>query len=58
MQIGYKLAAEGFGPKELIRQAVLAEQPAHFVEMSTITIRGWRLRDTAPSPGTCCPPSP
>ena len=28
MQIGYKLAAEGFGPKELIRQAVLAEQPA------------------------------
>jgi hypothetical protein len=26
MQIGYKLATEGFGPKELIRQAVLAEQ--------------------------------
>jgi hypothetical protein len=26
MQLGYKLATEGFGPKELIRQAVLAEQ--------------------------------
>ena len=35
MQIGYKLAAEGFGPKELIRQAVLAEQADFdFVEMS------------------------
>ena len=35
MQIGYKLAAEGFGPKELIRQAVLAEQAGFdFVEMS------------------------
>ncbi|GHJ12483.1 hypothetical protein TPA0908_04780 [Micromonospora sp. AKA38] len=26
MQIGYKLASEGFGPKELIRQAVRAEE--------------------------------
>ena len=26
MQIGYKLTAEAFDPKELIRQAVLAEQ--------------------------------
>ena len=35
MQIGYKLAAEGFGPKELIRQAVLAEQAGFdFIEMS------------------------
>jgi G6PDH family F420-dependent oxidoreductase len=35
MQIGYKLATEGFGPKELIRQAVLAEQAGFdFVEMS------------------------
>lgn len=35
MQIGYKLATEGFGPKELIRQAVLAEQSGFdFVEMS------------------------
>ncbi|WP_194815355.1 TIGR03557 family F420-dependent LLM class oxidoreductase [Nocardia sp. XZ_19_385] len=35
MQIGYKLAAEGFGPKELIRQAVLAEQAGFdFVEIS------------------------
>ena len=35
MKIGYKLTAEAFGPKELIRQAVLAAQ-AHpdFVEMS------------------------
>jgi G6PDH family F420-dependent oxidoreductase len=35
MRIGYKLATEGFGPKELIRQAVLAEQAGFdFVEMS------------------------
>jgi G6PDH family F420-dependent oxidoreductase len=35
MQIGYKLATEGFGPKELIRQAVAAEQAGFdFVEMS------------------------
>ncbi|WP_328379563.1 TIGR03557 family F420-dependent LLM class oxidoreductase [Streptomyces sp. NBC_01020] len=35
MQIGYKLAAESFGPKELVRQAVLAEQAGFdFVEMS------------------------
>jgi G6PDH family F420-dependent oxidoreductase len=35
MQIGYKLATEGFGPKELIRQAVEAEQAGFdFVEMS------------------------
>jgi G6PDH family F420-dependent oxidoreductase len=35
MQIGYKLATEGFSPKELIRQAVLAEQAGFdFVEMS------------------------
>ncbi|MFI0242174.1 TIGR03557 family F420-dependent LLM class oxidoreductase [Streptomyces sp. NPDC016845] len=35
MQIGYKLAAEAFGPDELVRQAVLAEQAGFdFVEMS------------------------
>ncbi|REE95837.1 TIGR03557 family F420-dependent LLM class oxidoreductase [Thermomonospora umbrina] len=35
MQIGYKLAAEAFGPAELIRQAVRAEQAGFdFVEMS------------------------
>jgi len=35
MRIGYKLATEGFGPAELIRQAVLAEQAGFdFVEMS------------------------
>lgn len=35
MQLGYKLATEAFGPKELIRQAVLAEQAGFdFVEMS------------------------
>lgn len=35
MRIGYKLATEGFGPKELIRQAVRAEQAGFdFVEMS------------------------
>ena len=35
MRIGYKLAAEAFGPNELIRQAVLAEQAGFdFVEMS------------------------
>jgi G6PDH family F420-dependent oxidoreductase len=35
MRIGYKLAAEAFGPKELVRQAVLAEQAGFdFVEMS------------------------
>jgi G6PDH family F420-dependent oxidoreductase len=35
MRIGYKLATEGFGPKELIRQAVLAERAGFdFVEMS------------------------
>jgi G6PDH family F420-dependent oxidoreductase len=35
MEIGYKLTAEAFGPKELIRQAVLAEQAGFdFVEMS------------------------
>ena len=35
MRIGYKLATEGFGPKQLIRQAVLAEQAGFdFVEMS------------------------
>ncbi|WBB68203.1 TIGR03557 family F420-dependent LLM class oxidoreductase [Micromonospora sp. WMMD812] len=35
MQIGYKLATEGYGPKEIIRQAVRAEQVGFdFVEMS------------------------
>ncbi|MFC9437559.1 TIGR03557 family F420-dependent LLM class oxidoreductase [Nocardia sp. NPDC057030] len=35
MQIGYKLAAEAFGPKELMRQAVRAESAGFdFVEMS------------------------
>ncbi|GAA1519240.1 LLM class F420-dependent oxidoreductase [Streptomyces albidochromogenes] len=35
MQIGYKLAAEAFGPAELVRQAVLAEQAGFdFVEIS------------------------
>jgi G6PDH family F420-dependent oxidoreductase len=35
VRIGYKLATEGFGPKEIIRQAVLAEQAGFdFVEMS------------------------
>ena len=35
MPIGYKLATEGFGPKELIRQAVLAEQAGFdFLEIS------------------------
>src|SRR5918994_4915106 len=35
MQIGYKLATEAFGPKEIIRQAVLAEQAGFdFVELS------------------------
>ncbi|MBF6170671.1 TIGR03557 family F420-dependent LLM class oxidoreductase [Nocardia blacklockiae] len=35
MQIGYKLAAEAFGPKELVRQAVRAEEAGFdFVEIS------------------------
>ncbi len=35
MRIGYKLAAEAFGPKELVRQAVRAEQAGFdFVEIS------------------------
>ena len=35
MKIGYRLTAEAFGPQELIRQAVLAEQAGFdFVEMS------------------------
>jgi G6PDH family F420-dependent oxidoreductase len=35
MQIGYKLAAEAFGPDELVRQAILAEEAGFdFVEMS------------------------
>ena len=35
MRLGYKLIAEGFGPKELIRQAVRAEEAGFdFVEMS------------------------
>ncbi|WP_405455478.1 TIGR03557 family F420-dependent LLM class oxidoreductase [Streptomyces sp. NBC_00101] len=35
MKIGYKLAAEAFGPGELVRQAVLAEQAGFdFVEIS------------------------
>ncbi|MBN3929997.1 TIGR03557 family F420-dependent LLM class oxidoreductase [Streptomyces verrucosisporus] len=35
MQIGYKLAAEAFGPAELVRQAVRAEQAGFdFVEIS------------------------
>ncbi|MFG2008710.1 TIGR03557 family F420-dependent LLM class oxidoreductase [Micromonospora sp. NPDC048868] len=35
MRIGYKLASEGYGPQEIIRQAVRAEQAGFdFVEMS------------------------
>jgi G6PDH family F420-dependent oxidoreductase len=35
MQVGYKLASEAFGPQELVRQAVRAEQAGFdFVEMS------------------------
>ncbi|MDT0306602.1 TIGR03557 family F420-dependent LLM class oxidoreductase [Streptomyces sp. DSM 44917] len=35
MQIGYKLAAEGYGPQELVRQAVEAERAGFdFVEIS------------------------
>jgi alkanesulfonate monooxygenase SsuD/methylene tetrahydromethanopterin reductase-like flavin-dependent oxidoreductase (luciferase family) len=57
MQLGYKLATEGFGPKELIRQAVLAEQAGFdFVEMSD-HYHPWVEAQGRPSPGTCCPPS-
>jgi hypothetical protein len=36
-RVGYKLATEGFAPKELIGQAVLAEQAGFdFVEMSDL----------------------
>ncbi|PRY64678.1 G6PDH family F420-dependent oxidoreductase [Glaciihabitans tibetensis] len=35
MRLGYKLAAEGFGPQELVRQAVAAEEAGFdFVEIS------------------------
>lgn len=35
VQIGYKLATEAFGPQEIIRQAIAAEQAGFdFVEMS------------------------
>ena len=35
MQVGYKLMSEAFGPAELVRQAVRAEQAGFdFVEMS------------------------
>jgi G6PDH family F420-dependent oxidoreductase len=35
MEVGYKLSSEGFGPQELVRQAVRAEQAGFdFVEMS------------------------
>ena len=35
MDIGYKLSAEGFGPREIIRQAIAAERAGFdFVEMS------------------------
>jgi G6PDH family F420-dependent oxidoreductase len=35
MRLGYKLIAEGFGPKEIVRQGVLAEQAGFdFVEVS------------------------
>jgi G6PDH family F420-dependent oxidoreductase len=35
MKLGYKLAAEGFGPQELVRQAVAAEEAGFdFVEIS------------------------
>ncbi len=35
MNFGYKLSAEGFGPKDLIQQAVRAEQAGFdFVEIS------------------------
>jgi alkanesulfonate monooxygenase SsuD/methylene tetrahydromethanopterin reductase-like flavin-dependent oxidoreductase (luciferase family) len=35
MQIGYKLATEAFGPKEIVRQAAAAEQAGFdFVELS------------------------
>ena len=35
MRIGYKLATEAFGPEELVRQAVRAEQAGFdFLEMS------------------------
>ncbi|MBB3096851.1 G6PDH family F420-dependent oxidoreductase [Actinoplanes campanulatus] len=35
MRLGYKLAAEGFGPKELVRQAIRAEEVGFdFVEIS------------------------
>jgi len=35
MRIGYKLMAEGFAPKELVRQAVRAEEAGFdFVEIS------------------------
>lgn len=35
MRIGYKLMTEGFGPQEIVRQAVAAEQAGFdFVELS------------------------
>jgi alkanesulfonate monooxygenase SsuD/methylene tetrahydromethanopterin reductase-like flavin-dependent oxidoreductase (luciferase family) len=41
VKIGYKLATEAFGPKEIIRQAVVAEQAGFdFVEMSDHYHRG------------------
>jgi hypothetical protein len=37
MQIGCELATEGFGPKELIRQAILAEH----AEQRALAMRSW-----------------
>ncbi len=55
MRIGYKLVTEGFGPGELIRQAVLAEQVGFgFVEMSDQYPSWVEARGTARSPGACC----
>jgi len=58
MQIGYKLAAEAYGPGELVRQAVTAERAGFDVSRSvTTTIHGWATKGILLSPGRCLVPS-
>jgi G6PDH family F420-dependent oxidoreductase len=53
MQIGYKLAAEAFGPQELIRQAVRAEAAGFdFVEISDHYHPWLDVQGHSPFPGT------
>jgi alkanesulfonate monooxygenase SsuD/methylene tetrahydromethanopterin reductase-like flavin-dependent oxidoreductase (luciferase family) len=56
-KIGYTMMCEQAGPKELVRDVVLAEEAGFdFAVISDHYFRGWTPKGTPPTPGACSAP--